>query len=210
MTIQNMKVLFKIFFLLLFAPFLVAQTGSVSGKIVEGDQVISFVNIAVAGSSLGATSDEEGYFTIKNIPVGQQELLISMLGYRTINKKVDIIANQEASVGVVELQEDVFGLEEVVVTGTMKESFITNSPVKIEVITARFLEKNTAPTNIVEGVTLVNGVQEVVACGVCYTNSISINGLPGAYTAVLMDGAPIYGNLASVYGLKPPSLIVLK
>ena len=52
-----------------------------------------------------------------------------------------------------------------------------------------------------EGVKLINGVQEVVACGVCFTNSISINGLPGPYTAVLIDGSPMFGNLASVYGL---------
>jgi outer membrane receptor for ferrienterochelin and colicins len=52
-----------------------------------------------------------------------------------------------------------------------------------------------------EAIQMVNGVQEVTACGVCFTNSISINGLPGPYTAVLIDGAPMFGNLASVYGL---------
>ncbi len=196
-----MKILHNLLFLLFCAHLSMAQTGSLSGKIVEGDQAMAFSNIAIMGTSLGATSDDKGAFVIENIPVGKQKLLISTIGYRTVNKEIEIIVNQELAIGEITMQEDVFGLEEVVVTGTMKEAFVTNSPVKIEVITARFLEKNTAPTNIVEGVTLLNGVQEVVACGVCYTNSISINGLPGAYTAVLMDGAPIYGNLASVYGL---------
>lgn len=196
-----MKLFYTITCWLLFAAISLAQTGSLTGTIFDGGQAMSYTNIAIVGTSLGATSDEVGNFTIQNIPVGKQEIIVSAIGYRTSQKEVEIIANQESKLGVIEMQEDVFGLEEIVVTGTMKESFITNSPVKIEVITARFLEKNTAPTNIVEGVTLLNGVQEVVACGVCYTNNISINGLPGAYTAVLMDGAPIYGNLASVYGL---------
>ena len=103
--------------------------------------------------------------------------------------------------GRLEIEENTLGLREVVVTGTMTESYLTSSPVKVEVIPAARLQASIAPTNLMEGLTLINGVQEVVACGVCFTNSISINGLPGPYTAVLMDGMPIYGNLASVYGL---------
>lgn len=102
-------------------------------------------------------------------------------------------------------------MDEVVVTGTMRPTFVSQSPVKIDVITSTYLNRfiPAASSSIVEGVTLVNGVQEVVACGVCFTNSISINGLPCPYTAVLMDGTPIYGNLASVYGLNGiPSMII--
>ena len=94
-----------------------------------------------------------------------------------------------------------FGLDEVVVSGTLKESYVTASPVKVEVITDDLLEKTTNPVNLVKALNLINGVQEVVSCGVCYTNNISVNGLPGQYTAILIDGSPIYGNLASVYGL---------
>ena len=97
------------------------------------------------------------------------------------------------------------------VTGTMQPTFVSASPVKIDVVTAKHLNTYIpgAATSVVEGMSLINGVQEVVACGVCFTNSISINGLPGPYTAVLMDGSPIYGNLASVYGLNGiPSMII--
>ncbi len=196
-----MKFIFQIFLAVLINTSLIAQTGSIIGTITDGAEPMMFANVAIEGTSFGATTDELGNFEITNLPVGSYELAASVIGYRSINHPINIADNQQINLGILKMQEDVFGLEEVVVTGTMKESFVTNSPVKIEVITARFLEKNTAPTNIVEGITLVNGVQEVVTCGVCYTNSISINGLPGAYTAVLMDGTPIYGNLASVYGL---------
>ena len=196
-----MKFIFQIFLAVLISTSLTAQTGSIIGTITDGAEPMIFANVAIEGTSFGATTDELGNFKITNLPVGSYELAATVVGYKSINRPINIADNQQINLGILKMQEDVFGLEEVVVTGTMKESFVANSPVKIEVITARFLEKNTAPTNIIEGVTLVNGVQEVVTCGVCYTNSISINGLPGAYTAVLMDGAPIYGNLASVYGL---------
>lgn len=102
-------------------------------------------------------------------------------------------------------------MDEIVVTGTMKPTYVSDSPIKVDVITAKQLETflPAAASSIVDNVKLVNGVQEVVACGVCFTNSISINGLPGPYTAVLMDGMPIYGNLAAVYGLNGiPNMII--
>ncbi len=94
-----------------------------------------------------------------------------------------------------------FEVEDVVITGTLKPVRLSQSPVKVEVISAKFLQQQMPVTNLMEGIALINGLQEVNACGVCYTNSISINGLPGAYTAVLIDGMPMFGNLASVYGL---------
>lgn len=82
----------------------------------------------------------------------------------------------------------------------MRETFVKDSPIKVDVVTSEKLETYlpTASSSIVENIQLVNGVEEVVACGVCFTNEIRINGLEGQYTAILMDGTPIYGNLASV------------
>lgn len=131
------------------------------------------------------------------------------MGFRSKTIEISVSKNDTLDLEPIVLLEDILGINEVVVTGTMKETFTTTSPIKVDVITAKYLEKNLAPTNLVEGISLINGVQEVVSCGVCFTNSISINGLPGAYTAVLMDGMPIYGNLASVYGLNGiPTMII--
>jgi outer membrane receptor for ferrienterochelin and colicins len=60
-----------------------------------------------------------------------------------------------------------------------------------------------------QSIGMINGVQQVTACGVCGTNEIRINGLEGSNTAVLIDGMPIMGALASVYGLNgiPNALI---
>ncbi len=179
----------------------VAQTGAVKGRIITDEGPAIWASVALLSTDFGTNTDEEGRFLLQEIPTGHYELAISLLGYQRLVKKIVVAAEEVLNLEDILLREDIFGLQEVVVTGTMKETFVANSPIKIDVITAKYLEKNTSPTNLMEGISLVNGVQEVVACGVCYTNSISINGLPGPYTAVLMDGAPIYGNLASVYGL---------
>ncbi len=202
-----MKSIFTLVMCIL-VTFTFAQAGDLVGKVLSNNEPIPYATVAIQNSQIGGITDEEGYFELKDIPEGEQILIISTVGFKSY-RKIITISSEKNNLGNIQLQEDIFGLEEVVVTGTMKETFVTDSPIKVQVITAKYLERNIAPANIVEGLTLVNGVQEVVACGVCFTNSISINGLDGAYTAVLMDGTPMFGNLASVYGLNGiPTMII--
>ena len=196
-----MKHLIALFLLCTLALSGYAQVGAVEGSIRSEGGPLPYANVALENTTYGSYSDEEGAFTIQNVPAGAYTMVVTAVGFRHHRKQLQVAEGQIMRVESIQLQEDALGLEEVVVTGTMKETFVSASPVKIDVITARYLEKNIAPTNLVEGITLINGIQEVVACGVCFTNSISINGLPGPYTAILMDGTPMYGNLASVYGL---------
>lgn len=177
-----------------------AQNGSIAGRVTNDKESIPFANVALVGTSFGAVSDDDGKFLIENIPNGKYQFQVSSIGFRSFRKVIEIDGSN-IDMGVITLQSDVFGLDEVVVSGTLKESYVTASPVKVEVITDDLLEKTTNPVNLVKALNLINGVQEVVSCGVCYTNNISVNGLPGQYTAILIDGSPIYGNLASVYGL---------
>jgi outer membrane receptor for ferrienterochelin and colicins len=55
----------------------------------------------------------------------------------------------------------------------------------------------------------VNGVRPQSNCNICNTGEIRINGLPGAYTMVLIDGMPIVSSLSTVYGLSgiPASMV---
>lgn len=100
------------------------------------------------------------------------------------------------------------GLAEVVVTGTLKEVRRVESPVPVEVYTAAYLKKNPA-FHIFEGLLHVNGLRPQSNCNICNTGEIRINGLPGAYTMVLIDGMPIISSLSTVYGLSgiPASMV---
>lgn len=202
------KILFTVVYSLLVVVLANAQSGSIAGSVVDGEEGVPFANIGITGTAYGTSTDVDGNYLIENIPVGDYELIVSVIGYKKFTKKISIGDGEKVTLNA-ELEESSLELNQVVVTGTMKEVYISNSPVKVEVISSKYLENTVSPTNLVESISLVNGVQEVVACGVCYTNSISINGLPGPYTSVLVDGAPIYGNLASVYGLNGiPAVII--
>ena len=122
------------------------------------------------------------------------------MGYKADSLDVTV-STTNVHLGDVQLKPSSLGLNELVVSGTLRTVHLSNSAVRIEVVNSKQLLKSMAPTNLMESLGMINGVQEVLSCGVCYTNAISINGLPGNYTAVLIDGSPLYGNLASLYGL---------
>ncbi len=99
-------------------------------------------------------------------------------------------------------------LNEVVISGTMKEVSKTASPIPIEVYSAKFFKANPTPS-LFDALQNINGVRPQLNCNICNTGDIHVNGLEGPYTMVLIDGMPIVSGLSTVYGLSgiPQSLI---
>lgn len=181
---------------------------TISGVVEFNGEGFPGATVRLLEKEIGTITDINGAFTLYPLEEGEYTLEVRSVGFKVIQQKVSFPGNQNLSIS---LEESTLTMDEVVVTGTMQPTFVSASPVKIDVVTSKHLNTYipAASSSIVEGISLVNGIQEVVACGVCFTNSISINGLPGPYTAILMDGSPIYGNLASVYGLNGiPSMII--
>ncbi len=202
--------LFLLIVLCSFATSIFSQSAVIQGFVKTKNSPLEFATISLNDGKYGSTSDEKGFFKIENLPVGSYSVSATFLGYDSQIKTISLKKNEIVSLEF-ELIESTSMLNQVVVTGTMKPTYVSDSPVKVDVLTAKYLETYlpAAASSIMDGVKMVNGVQEVVACGVCFTNSISINGLPGPYTAVLLDGMPMYGNLASVYGLNGiPNMII--
>ena len=184
-----------------------AQT-SLTGEVSSIEGPIPGATVRLLNTAFATVTDPNGKYTLSDIPDGNYQIEVRSMGFKIHTE--DLIIPRKSSLNI-QLDESALTFDEVVVTGTMQPTFVSQSPVKIDVITSQHLNTYlpAAASSIMDGITLVNGVQEVVACGVCFTNSISINGLPGPYTAILMDGAPIYGNLASVYGLNGiPNMII--
>lgn len=194
-------------FSFLFALNGVSQSGSLSGKVVSNQSGLPFVKVMLKGIMKGAVTDEYGQFLIDEIPVGEHVLKVNVVGFEQYEKTIQIKKGENLSL-LVDLTSKNLSLTEVVVTGTMRQTMISNSPVKIEVLNRAFFNSN--PVNsVIEALETVNGVQEQVNCGVCGTNDIHINGMEGPYTLVLIDGMPIVSGLSSVYGFNgiPTSLI---
>ena len=185
-----------------------AQNASISGlvKLHSGDN-LAFANISIKGTSIGTTSDENGHYVFDNLNSGTYQVVASFLGYQTEKKTIKLNTNSLVELNFT-LREDAALMDEVVITGTLKEVNRLESPVPVEVYNPVFFKKNPTP-NIYEALQNVNGVRPQLNCQVCNTGDIHINGLEGPYTMVLIDGMPIVSSLATVYGLSgiPNSLI---
>ena len=177
------------------------------GVVTSSGLPVPLANVGVAGTTYGTAADENGRYRIKGLPAGRHRIVASAVGYRTRELHVKVADGETATLHI-ELEETVIEGEEVVVTGTLLETYLKDSPVKVDVVTSGFLQK-VPNSNIMEAIEGVNGLQEQIDCGVCGTNNIRINGMDGPYTAVLIDGMPIMSSLATVYGLNgiSPALI---
>ena len=183
------------------------STGIVTGLIESKTGAVENATIGVKALGIGSYTKEDGSFIIRTLPVGSHILTIRAIGF--IEKEVPVnVQLSDTTFLTIFLEESMLQLDEMVVTGTMKEMSIKDSPVKVNLISQSFLSK-TGSNNIMDAIQYVNGLYNQVDCAVCGTNNIRINGMEGPYTSVLIDGMPVMGALASVYGLNGinPSII---
>ena len=197
--------------LLLFISFLQivpAQTGSISGYVKSGGKPLEFASVAVKNSTFGTNTNEKGYFKISNIPFGTYQLVALSIGFNNSFQTININAEIQNVTVTINLTESDKHLDEVVISGTLKETSKLESPVPIEVYTEKFFKANPTPS-LFDGLQNINGVRPQLNCNVCSTGDIHINGLEGPYTMILIDGMPIVSGLSTVYGLSgiPQSLI---
>ena len=200
-----MKSYLKILFLIV-STFCYSQNNTLAGKIFDNSERLSYVNIYVQNTKLGTSSNEDGYYQIKNIPSGTYKIVISSLGYKTKIINITFSNNQKITRNF-SLKSD-NSLDEIVISGTLRPVSKSASSVPVEVYSKAFFKKNPTPS-IFESLQNVNGVRPQLNCNVCNTGDIHINGLEGPYTFVLIDGMPIVSGLSTVYGLTgiPQALI---
>jgi outer membrane receptor for ferrienterochelin and colicins len=205
---RNFKVIFWLLCLILPGLMVIGQTGTVTGKvIVSGGGQLDAATISIPKLKKGAASDSSGIFRLEQVPFGTWQMEVSHLGFRTYKTTITVDRN-EIIYDVALMQAADNSLNEVVVSGTMKEMSKLESPVPVEVYTARFFKSNPVPS-FFDALQTVNGVRPQLNCNVCNTGDIHINGLEGPYTMVLIDGMPIVSGLSTVYGLSgiPQSLV---
>ncbi|MCF0064065.1 TonB-dependent receptor [Dyadobacter chenwenxiniae] len=187
-------------------PILAQHT--LSGKVIleDGSSAAFGASVYINELKTGATADSLGHYKIAGIPNGNYSIRVSFISMPSITEKN--VRIEKDLIRDFVLKSGANSLDEVVITGTMKEVSKLDSPVPVDIITAKFIYKNPVPS-IFEGLSYVNGVRPQLNCNVCSTGDIHINGLEGPYTMVLIDGMPMVSGLSTVYGLSgiPNSLI---
>ena len=176
-----------------------------SGRVSAAGRPLAGATVVVEGGRLRAQTDSAGRFRIQVGARQSVSLLTRAIGHTPDRRVVALPASDTL---LITLTPSASILNTVVTTATMQERYLSDSPVKVELVTPAFLQRNVS-ANLMDNISFLPGLVQQVDCGVCFTNNIRINGMEGPYTAVLIDGTPMMSALASVYGLNSidPSLI---
>ncbi|WP_111709459.1 TonB-dependent receptor [Lutibacter citreus] len=119
------------------------NTGVVSGKIIDKESrgIIPFVNVIISGTSIGTVSNENGVFSITNVPLGFVKVQVSLLGYQTTVSEDYLVTLEKSPYIVVELAQSSEELDEVLIESRLFKKSIEN-PLSVQTLGITEIEKN--------------------------------------------------------------------
>jgi TonB-dependent receptor len=82
--------------LLLHQPLFSQQgVGSISGRVfdTETGSALAYANVIIQNTTIGAATDLEGKFVLRNVPAGTQTLRVSYVGYVSLTREVTVAEN---------------------------------------------------------------------------------------------------------------------
>jgi iron complex outermembrane receptor protein len=103
-----------------FTGFSQQPNGTIKGRVLTSDaRPASWVSVQLKDASKTVLTNEEGFFTLKNIPVGPQEITVSLIGYKNAMRSITVEANTTARLDI-HLDVSDMQLQEVIVQGNKK------------------------------------------------------------------------------------------
>jgi len=171
--------------------FLSAQsTSSINGFIrndVNGEP-ISYANVFISNTSLGAATNRDGYFVISDIPSGIHEVNVSMIGYAVHKETIDLTETNSIRIEV-RMKEQVIEGSEVLVTAERQkfERSIESSQISLDI-----REINSAPAfiepDVFRTLQMLPGVQTTSD----FSSALYVRGSTPDQNLIMLDGIVVY------------------
>ncbi len=182
----------------------VVLTGTIINK--ETKEPIPYATVTINGTQLGVITDLKGYYKLK-CPVGTFTVTASSLGYKAEEKNITTKSDKTYKINFA-MQDDIFNVDEVVVTGDREARRRKESPTIVNVISPKLMGATQAVT-LSEGLNFSTGVRMETDCQNCGFSQVRMNGMEGQYSQILINSRPIFSGLAGVYGLEliPSSML---
>ena len=117
----------KIFLLYISSITFVFAQSRVDGRVTdkESGEPLVGVNIFFSKTTWGTTTDNNGFYSIKNIPYGKYEMIISMIGYELIKQDAIVFDNERISMNFKLIPEPI-QMNEVIVTAKSNKRWKKN------------------------------------------------------------------------------------
>ena len=186
---------FLVILFLIISQINVAQSrGVIKGFLSDketNNEPLPFANIQIKGTTIGTTTDFDGNYTI-SVPAGDQVLVFSFLGYKTVEKQIIVAAEESIIINQVMSAEEGVSLEEIIVKSSSSKESVSallleqkNAVVIKESIGAQTLSK-IGVSNAAAATTKISGVTKSEGSG-----NIYIRGLGDRYLSTSMNGLSI-------------------
>ena len=192
MTVKRIfLILFWVFFISVPLMLHAKEKGRIAGVVTElvSGKKLAGVNIQIERTVLGASSDNDGNFVIRNVPVGRYSLKATMIGHRPARvAHVVVVAGQTTEVSL-QLEETAINFDPVIVTANKMRKQLDLTPTSVSVISAPAIKERNALRleKVLEAIPGVNFVRE----------QVNIRGSTGFTigaanrTLLLVDGVPV-------------------
>ena len=174
---------------------------NVFGHVLDANtqEHIPYATVAIKGTTIGCAANSSGHYILNNLPVGEQEIVVSAIGYENVELRLNIKAATSIELNFT-LDEANTMVDEVVVSATRNETNRRTTSTVVNVASAKLFE-STASSNLSEAMNFQSGLRVENTCGNCGAPQLRINGLEGQYSQILLDSRAIFSSLAGVYGL---------
>lgn len=160
----------------------------VSGVVEDaatGEPLIG-VSVVEQGTTNGNVTDLDGYFSL-NLQQANPVLQLSYVGYTTL----EVPVSHKGSLGVISMEAETVGLQDITITGQMAVS--RKTPIAVSQVTALDIEQKVVNGEFVEILKSTPGVHYNREGGGWGDAEIYMRGFDNTNIAVLVNGVPMNG-----------------
>ena len=170
--------------------------GIITGKISTTDnETMDFASIYLKGTNFGCTTNEKGVYILK-APEGEYVLVVSAIGYKTVEQKVSLSDGDLEQINI-RLKPDTQELDEVVVVSS-GVSRVKRSAFNAVALDTKELENSTK--SLSEALAKTPGMKLRESGGVGSDMQLMMDGFSGKHIKIFIDGVPQEG-VGSSFGL---------
>ena len=194
---KKIRGLFLSFLLLLISISAFSQHKTmISGKVLFTEKTtVDFATVYLKGTNYGGTTNEEGIYHLQ-APAGEYTLVVSAIGYKTVEKPVKLMRGERTKMNVV-ISPQATELDEVVVVSN-GVTRLKRSAFNAVALDTKALQNSTQ--NLSEALAQAPGMKIRESGGVGSDMQLMMDGFTGKHIKIFIDGVPQEG-VGSSFGL---------
>ena len=194
---KKIRGLFLSFLLLLISISAFSQHKTmISGKVLSTEKTtVDFATVYLKGTNYGGTTNEGGIYHLQ-APAGEYTLVVSAIGYKTVEKPVKLMRGERTKMNVV-ISPQATELDEVVVVSN-GVTRLKRSAFNAVALDTKALQNSTQ--NLSEALAQAPGMKIRESGGVGSDMQLMMDGFTGKHIKIFIDGVPQEG-VGSSFGL---------